>query len=349
MQKKIAIFGIDNFSKKNILQINCLNKHDISADVFTVDCLGDSRKNLPFGNNLFSLKKGLLRRIVQIYTYLRKNHSQLNHAEIYVRGRFALFYLFLSKLFKLKVIVVERGDLLYFDRFSFLTKISMWLLYKFSNMVWYREFYMKDYFDRWGIKHVFFLPNCIVKKNCQSDRKRDIDFLWVNRLIPERKSGWFVNVLSGQDFSKTNNAMLGLLENAKGDHSSEEEEFAKNNSPENLQVFGYIDPEQFYLRAKYFVLPSDIVYLNNALLEAMSYGVVPIISRVSGSDLIVDDGVSGFVADHSEAAFHDAMTKAFEIDQHEYVEMSRQVLKKVESDFSYDRWSEKLIGLYDSV
>ena len=34
--------------------------------------------------------------------------------------------------------------------------------------------------------------------------------------------------------------------------------------------------------------------LNNSLIEAMSYGVVPLISNVQNSELIVDDGLPDF-------------------------------------------------------
>jgi glycosyltransferase involved in cell wall biosynthesis len=35
--------------------------------------------------------------------------------------------------------------------------------------------------------------------------------------------------------------------------------------------------------------------MSNALLEAMSHGVMPVVSRVSGADDMVEEGVSGFL------------------------------------------------------
>jgi glycosyltransferase involved in cell wall biosynthesis len=64
------------------------------------------------------------------------------------------------------------------------------------------------------------------------------------------------------------------------------------------------DPQvQRYLQAAdLYVLPSTSEGLSNALLEAMAVGLVPIVSRTSGSEDVIEDGVSGFLFEPRDAS-----------------------------------------------
>jgi glycosyltransferase involved in cell wall biosynthesis len=56
------------------------------------------------------------------------------------------------------------------------------------------------------------------------------------------------------------------------------------------------------------VLPSRIDQWPNAVMEAMSYGVPPVVSRVGGMPEMVDRGVAGLLlADHSDESLRDAI------------------------------------------
>jgi|LFRM01.2.fsa_nt_gb hypothetical protein len=73
---KAVILGIDNFSRKNIKQIEYMNRYNISFDIFTNNSLGDSQINIPRGNKVYILKKSILSRLFQILGYLlRKFHT----------------------------------------------------------------------------------------------------------------------------------------------------------------------------------------------------------------------------------------------------------------------------------
>jgi glycosyltransferase involved in cell wall biosynthesis len=54
-------------------------------------------------------------------------------------------------------------------------------------------------------------------------------------------------------------------------------------------------PTTYYQRSHIFLLPADLVFCNYALLEAMSYGMVPYVSNVDhGYIQIITDDVSGY-------------------------------------------------------
>jgi glycosyltransferase involved in cell wall biosynthesis len=59
---------------------------------------------------------------------------------------------------------------------------------------------------------------------------------------------------------------------------------------------GAVDDVMPYLKEADVYLSSSVSEgMSNALLEAMSRGVMPVVSRVSGADDLVEDGVSGFL------------------------------------------------------
>ncbi|HEX7955831.1 MAG TPA: glycosyltransferase, partial [Pyrinomonadaceae bacterium] len=56
------------------------------------------------------------------------------------------------------------------------------------------------------------------------------------------------------------------------------------------------DPHPFYRAAGLFVLPSRVEGMSNALLEAMSHGLAPVVSDgAPGLTELVEDGVTGLV------------------------------------------------------
>tara|TARA_B100000767_G_scaffold187475_1_gene174850 strand:+ start:3942 stop:4976 length:1035 start_codon:yes stop_codon:yes gene_type:complete len=343
--KKIIILGIDNFSFKNTYQIKCLNQNNYKVYVFTNDILKTSSKNLNNKNNLKILEKDPLKRIGQINKFLSQNKREIHHVEIYPGGKFSFIYLMLAKKFNLKSIVVERGDISLYRKQS-LTKFSMRFCYKFSDIVWYRESYkdldVKKQLKEWGAKKLYFIPNAapevdIEKKNILNKYL----FLWVNRFLKERKVKWFVDSVNEFKFSKS--IMLGLMNNKY------QEKYPINNQSKYLQVIDYQNPRDYYLRSKFFVLPSDVVFLNNALLEAMSYGLVPLISDVQGSNLIVDDGINGFVFEHCKDGLKNAMKKAIALTDEEYEQMSINAQKKVKKTYSFDVWCKKYIKMINDL
>ena len=251
MSKKIVIFGIDNFSKKNVGQLECIIDNKFNLDVFTNDVLSNSVLNVQGKANVFLLNNSLKSRLIQIYKYLKNNASDIHHAEIYPGGRFAFVYVLFCKLFKVKMVAVERGDLIYYDRYDKLTKFAMRITYKYSDIIWYRELYMKEILQNEFTTHLVFLHNSINKNKIKIEKK-EYNFLWVNRLISERKSNWFIDSLNKLKIEK--NIMIGIM------NTSDNENYALENQNTFLQVMKYQDPKDYYLKSKFFVLPSDLAY-----------------------------------------------------------------------------------------
>ena len=341
-KNKVVILGIDNFSYKNTHQAKCLNSNNFILYVFTNDVLKNSSENLDQKiNSIKILKKYFFNRIIQVNSFLRQNKDEIHHVEIYPGSRFSFVYLIISKAYKLKSLVVERGDISLYKE-KFFTKFSMWFCYKFSDLVWYRESYknldVKKQLIKWGAKKIIFIPNAVPLKKFKKNYSFEYVFLWANRFLKERKVKWFVDCVNEIKFSKS--IMLGIMNKAYGN-----EKYALDNKSKYLDVVNYQKPDDFYLKSKFFVFPSDVVFLNNSLIEAMSYGMVPLISNVQSSELIVDDGIDGFIFDHSKDGLLKAMKKALNLTQTEYKKMSENAIVKIERSFSYEVWCKNYLSM----
>lgn len=108
-----------------------------------------------------------------------------------------------------------------------------------------------------------------------------------------------------------------------------------------VQVHGFVkNIKNIMCNYKFFILPSDVILANYALLEAMSLGVVPIIYPGEGYDLIVEDGENGIVVKDKDLV--KAMRIALSLSSEEYEKMSKAARQKIKTDFSLDLWQKKL-------
>ncbi len=327
------------------MQYDCIEKMGMSSIWYTTD---DSYKSHNFCRKL---EMSFITRFRQIFNFFKKNREEIHHLEIYPGGKFSGIYAILARYFKLKIICAERGDLLYYKPkykggYSLLTRFSMLITYKLAHVVWYREFYMLEILKRIGVKQCIFIPNGI-KVSDEQNKKKDLDFLWVNRVIPERNANWFVQNLSNDSFSATRNVLIGLL--FQETKYKDLEQKLIEDKPDNLELLSFSNPKEYYQRSKFFVLPARIVYVNNSLLEAMSFGVIPLVSDTQESDKIVINGVNGFVFENSQEAFLDCMQKVSALSKEEYESISKAARAKIIADFSDEVYLQRLEKMYTEI
>jgi len=354
MKKTVVIF-IDILAAKNKLQVAAIENCGFNAVFFVYNYNEKSNNFLGTKNSQVQLKKAWLPHIFQVYHFLNNNKKKIHHLEIYPGGAFSFIYVMLGKFFKLKTICVERGDLLYFHKSGYpkIVRFSMLFCYKFSSITWYREFYMKPLLEKTGAKKLFFLHNAIKIENTEDwengslKNKKDITFLWLNRVIAERRYDWFINVLKKEELKQTSNYFVGLIPNS---NYLKEQEFIKLNKPGNLTIEEYTHtPSKYFKRAKFFVLPAEVVFANHSLLEAMSYGVVPLVSMQPGSELIVENGKNGFIFQHTQEDFEKKMIGAYNLDDSRYSEFSKAAREKIVTDFSEEKYIKGIKELYTQL
>jgi glycosyltransferase involved in cell wall biosynthesis len=345
---RVAVFGLDHLARKNLRQLAGLNAHGYSFDVFANNPPRGELVAVPDGNTSTLLMPAFRARVHQVAAYLRRHARALHHVEVYPGGRFAAMYVLLARAQGVPVLTVERGDLINRPRHGPLTRVSMLVAYRGAHVVWYREPYQGRELERLGVRRLFFLPNAAP---CEAQpvepAARDLDFIWVNRLVKERKSAWLIDALHDPAFAGTRNALAGFLDGETADREIvRNQAHARASAPANLELLPFSAPQPLYRRARYFVLPSDVIFCNNALLEAMAAGVVPLVSDVEGTERIVEHGVNGLVFPHSPAGLREAMRTALRLSREEYTRMSAAASAKVRTDFSSAAWAARLATEY---
>ncbi|MBK7762524.1 MAG: hypothetical protein IPI46_04030 [Bacteroidetes bacterium] len=251
-QKRYVFILLDIFLKKNHIQHHILINNGYYP--IWLQCSTEAKSQQEHG---LVLPNSFFARTFFLHKLLFKYRNQIHHVEIYPGGRYAPVFLLLAKLFNLKVLCVERGDLYYLvhKKYKWLTRISGLLIYRFSALIWTRELYAKEYLEKLNIKtEQRFIHNVIqLPEFCEIPyAEKDIDFLWVNSLKDFRKLEWFLA------------ALRKPLQNQKLDgkyYKSQIDLLA--NKPSNLQTLPYTSPHEYYRRARFFVLPTSLVYLNS--------------------------------------------------------------------------------------
>ena len=349
-QKKIIYILLDVYLKKNQIQHDIIVKNGFYP--IWLQCNISSIKEED--NQKIKLPSSFFKRILFILIEFYKNKNSIHHVEIYPGGRFAMFFLILAKLFFINILCVERGDLLYVfnKKYNWITRFSSTIVYKFSEIIWTRELYAENYLKELNIKtKQKFIHNVVAENNNKLScyKEREIDFLWANSLKDFRKLEWFIAAMRTPELKNKKAVLLGVTIAEKNNSIYNEQLNLLNQIPDNIKVIEYSNPYSYYNISKYFILPTNLIFLNNALLEAMSFGVVPIISKAEGANLIIENNVDGFISDFSKEDYINYMINASKQSEQAYNIMSINSNRKTKNNFSPQFYEKELMLLYKEL
>jgi len=85
-----------------------------------------------------------------------------------------------------------------------------------------------------------------------------------------------------------------------------DEALRKNLEDHGVRVSGWIDPQDLkreYTKAEYFLLTSDWEASPYSLLEAMSFGLIPIVWNFPGVNEFIEHGVHGYIVNEEKQVF----------------------------------------------
>jgi len=109
------------------------------------------------------------------------------------------------------------------------------------------------------------------------------------------------------------------------------------------------DPSTYYAGARLFVLPSMAEGLSNALLEAMTFGLPVVATRIGGNVDVIEDGVNGLLVEPGNVAeMAQAMSRVLRDEsfaRYLAVNARRTVLGK----YTMERVVEQYLRAYRSV
>lgn len=350
--KKVLVLGIDTFAAKNISQVESMAPLGYTFTIATTDMFADSTGF--FGqlntadHTMVVLSKNPFVRLAQLKKLL--NDGPYNHVELYAAGRFTLFYLMFLRYYQCRWIVVERGDIGAMASYPRLTRYLAQAAYKAATAVWYKEPYMRPLLQQAGAKRLYFVPNAAPAPDTVAINARDLDFLWANRLIDMRHPEWIVHALKGKELAGCKAAMLGFQDDVHCDAATRRlQNYIRRNCPDTLTLRPFIDPRPWYRRARFFLLPAQLAFGNNALLEAMACGVIPLVTESPGIRDLITDGLNGFIVDCDETAFQEAMAKAYRLDPPQQERMSKAAINVIKDKFGLDSWTERMRQMYDEL
>ena len=249
----------------------------------------------------------IIRDFFLLMKIIRKNN--VHYCEYYYTAPFLqmIVVLIALKLFRVKVISIYRGgEIFYWDGHSAAKKLFLKMANRLSHRIAYKEMYMPELLKKNGMfprDSVYHLANSIEYRELSSDyiaQKENI-LLFHNSFKEWRHPDFLVDVIHRlkEETGDFKLILAGYREGADdGIMKVINNKIKEYGLSDFVELYGFAsnDPEYYYKRSKIFLLPSELVYCNYSLLEAMNFGVIPVVSDLDeDSNLIIDHGVDGYV------------------------------------------------------
>jgi glycosyltransferase involved in cell wall biosynthesis len=361
----VLIAGIDTIRQKNVYQLQGLGNYGYRFTVITVDPDSNSRDVVDNLENveIYTFPNRWSRPLMAFRLIKILISKTIRMAEIYPFSYGQLILALIVRLAGIPIVLIARGEEYYYlsgemplrRRFPF--RLTYWL----ADYVIYKEPYMERFLRNINEKKgTWMLPNAIeVPDGANQHESSKCQFLFLNSLVsrrsPEIALAAFLDIC--QELNLTNNSnirfnIVGFL----GDRAPRvvadkeaklREKVTNKDVPIELHQWT-TEPKKWLEDADVFLLPADVVFLNYSLLEAMSLGVPPIVQESNGSELIVTDGVDGYILPLEKQKWKECMLRLIQ-DADLRKQMGEAARLKVKNGFSVDSYLEKYDRIYRSV
>jgi glycosyltransferase involved in cell wall biosynthesis len=173
------------------------------------------------------------------------------------------------------------------------------------------------------------------------------EYVYHGRLHPEKRIDLML-----RGFARFSDSSARLTIVGDGECRTHLERLASELGLRGRVVFpGRTDDVSRYLRRAHFYLSTSASEgMSNALLEAMSFGIVPLVSDVSGAKDVVDHGRSGFLFEPDDlddfVAKLELMRKATAL---RYRAMSDAGRESIRQRFGIERIAEQHLHIYRTI
>lgn len=354
MIKKTLSFGLTHFIAKNGYQSEAYQRKGESIKFLVEDRSGFSvNYQIKYEADIKVLNKNQWFKLIQVVLALVVyKPDAIEWYQTNPVTKLQLLYPLIFKLSGCKLFYILRGKEFVRRGFkkSWFNKMSI----AFADAVIAKEYnLLKGAVQFDCSEKLHFLHNCVPLKPSK-DRlpftDREIDVLFLNAPRKERHVLFLIDVfdklLRKYPFLKI--VMIGFDVIDQNDHKIQsdyqKEILAKISNMglnSKIKIRGFCtEGDNFFKRSRVFVFPADIVFCNYALLEAMSWGCVPVVSDGEGAHSIVNNEVNGLVSRINEEEFCRSIEKA--LNPENWEKYSRGAVKTIEEEFSIDSWYEKI-------
>ncbi|HDM8058301.1 glycosyltransferase [Vibrio harveyi] len=294
----VAVYGLSALSDGHAALYSGLMKYGIECTIIEenfdrspVDSIvlpTISVKSKFYLKKIFKIIKAFQRfDVIEIYLHkfgLRKELTEL------------LVMLILIFLNKTIIINFTGRDIREWKEHSILKRLIIKVLARRAAFYTLKESYMLDYVKKYSIankdKH-YFIHNGVhngFKTFQKITREDSVVILFNNRFKGHRNLDFLIKNLE-EILNKHNDVFL-IISGAKSKQElTEVKTYAKDWSESALSRLLVLELNQhrefIYSQSDIFLMPADVVWLNNSIIESMRYGILPILPNVNWSERII--------------------------------------------------------------
>ena len=346
--QKVLVIGLDKFQRKNRLELETMGYFGWTYTMITADTSKNFDQffsGLEISHQIVKRKESAICRFLQL---LRVLSTDFHHVELYVAGRATIIYLFLLKITRKTIIVIERGDIGVMENYSSLMRLGMRCAYRMADQVWFKEPYMLDKLRAYRSKELHLLPTATNTVE-EITTQRTIDFLWANRMLESRSPHLLVDAMQNRDLLGFKCLLTGFKSIIIENNDSEYEKSMLLHISSNVEVRGWTDPDPYMRASRFFVMFGEKIFGNNALLESMARGAVPVVSSSIGIDRLIVHGENGFITGSDYDAINKTLLIAATMPYSEWKKMSDNSRRTIQSRYSPDVWAGDALRLYEGL
>ena len=175
-------------------------------------------------------------------------------------------------------------------------------------------------------------------------KDEDVVFLNVGRLNKQKQQALLINSFK-KVVEQNSNAKL-LIVGRGGEKDNLEKKINDLSLNNNVFLIGYSDSVYNYYRsADAFVLSSKYEGFPNVAIEAMTFGLPLISTKVPGVDEFLIDGKNGFLMEENSQSISDSMIRFMNLSEAEKNSISEEA-EKTSKEFDINKTVQKYTDLY---
>jgi glycosyltransferase involved in cell wall biosynthesis len=261
--------------------------------------------------------------------------------------------IFISRLFRKRMIIhIHGGDFLMFKKNPLWMKSILNKVFSGKNPIIVLSSLEKNILEqRFNIKRIYVLPNCTgLKEATEFDRffpEKDIlSVLFLGRISADKGIEY---IFQAFEILKKKGNKLKFFMAGKG---PEEKAFIQRFYDllgADFEFKGVVSGDQkteLFKKCNVFLLPSFYEGLPMALIESMSFGLVPVITNVGSIKSVIENGKNGiFVSTHSSEEIVAAIEKLLK-DKECLALLSKNARQFIFRNFNPDIYIDRLNEIY---
>lgn len=353
MRHDTLVLGLEHFIDKIGYQAHEYARRGIPVKYLVSDITGFSRQKAEhYNTDVEIVPTGQIARLAKAVAVFMKYKPRW--CELYDTGRLTLAYALIAKLFRSRLVIILRGQ--EFRRRGF-RAFGLRTALRLCDHIVSKEANLSSSLSALAIRaeKITELSNCVPLPDqyMPDETGKDIDVLFLNSVRAERHVDLLLMAIRRlkakiPDVRVVITGFSTLDDNRHQVDSAYEKRILamidELGLQEHVQTFGFVrNPSDFYTRAKVFVLPAEVVFLNYSLLEAMSYAVAPVVCNGEGAEKIIEHDQNGKIVDFDDKALADAFAELLEEKIYgRFGEAARQTVRK---HHSMTVWGDRMLAI----